>query len=265
MTIDFIGPGRPFTEKSVDDAARLLGVDTHTILAITEVETAGCGFLADRRPEILFERHIFHRLTGGQFDAICPGISAPTSGGYRKAGALEYQRLALAMRLDEEAALRSTSWGLGQTMGFNAGMVGYESAGAMVAEFLRGEDVQLMAIARFCNKRGLADELRAHDWTAFAHAYNGPNFSANNYDGKLRVSYQRLKNGKAFDLDVRTAQVYLRYLCFYSGRIDGIAGPATARALEKMQSQHGLPATATLDDRTRAALHEHYTALVAGV
>jgi hypothetical protein len=35
------------------------------------------------------------------------------------------------MRLDEEAALRSTSWGLGQTMGFNAGMVGYESAGAM--------------------------------------------------------------------------------------------------------------------------------------
>ncbi len=265
MTIDFIGPGRPFTEKSVDDAARLLGVDTHTILAITEVETAGCGFLADRRPEILFERHIFHRLTGGQFDAICPGISAPTSGGYRKAGALEYQRLALAMRLDEEAALRSTSWGLGQTMGFNAGMVGYESAGAMIAEFLRGEDVQLMAIARFCNKRGLADELRAHDWTAFAHAYNGPNFSANNYDGKLRVSYQRLKNGKAFDLDVRTAQVYLRYLCFYSGRIDGIAGPATARALEKMQSQHGLPATATLDDRTRAALHEHYTALVAGV
>src|SRR5512144_179864 len=140
LTIHFIGPGRPFTEKAVNDAAGLLGVDTHTILAITEVETAGCGFLADRRPEILFERHIFHRLTGGQFDVVCPGLSSPRSGGYRKGGTLQYQRLALAMRLDEEAALRSTSWGLGQIMGFNAGMVGYESARAMIADFLRGED-----------------------------------------------------------------------------------------------------------------------------
>ena len=264
MTIDFVGPGRPFTEKSVGDAADLLGVDTHTILAITEVETAGCGFLADRRPQILFERHIFHRLTGGRFDAICPGVSAPTSGGYREAGALQYQRLALAMRLDEEAALRSTSWGLGQTMGFNAGIVGYDSAAAMIADFLRGEDAQLLAIARLCKKRGLADELRAQDWTAFAHAYNGPKFSANNYDGKLTAAYRRLKNGKGFDLGVRTAQVHLRYLGFYSGSIDGIDGPATARALAKMQGRYGLPVTATLDDGARAALHEHYTALIAG-
>jgi peptidoglycan hydrolase-like protein with peptidoglycan-binding domain len=61
---------------------------------------------------------------------------------------------------------------------------------------------------------------------------------------------------------VRTAQVHLRYLGFYSGRIDGINGPATARALEKMQSKHGLPVTANLDDRTRATLHEGYTALI---
>src|SRR5512132_4482844 len=112
----------------------------------------------------------------------------PTSGGYRDAGALQYQRLALAMRLDEEAALRSTSWGLGQTMGFNAGIVGYDSAAAMIADFLRGEDAQLLAIARLCKKRGLADELRAQDWTAFAHAYN--KLSANNYDGKLMAAYR---------------------------------------------------------------------------
>jgi hypothetical protein len=40
------------------------------------------------------------------------------------------------MQLDEEAALRSTSWGLGQTMGFNAGMVGYDSIDAMIADFV---------------------------------------------------------------------------------------------------------------------------------
>jgi hypothetical protein len=32
------------------------------------VETKGCGYLPDRRPQILYERHIFHRLTQGQFD-----------------------------------------------------------------------------------------------------------------------------------------------------------------------------------------------------
>jgi hypothetical protein len=264
LTIDFVGPGRPFTEESLGDAARLLGVDTHTILAITEVETAGCGFLADRRPQILFERHIFHRLTGGRFDAICPGVSASASGGYREAGALQYRRLALAMRLDEEAALRSTSWGLGQTMGFNAGIVGYDGVAPMIADFLRGEGAQLMAIARLCEKRGLAAALRARDWSAFAHGYNGPNFSANNYDGKLTAAYRRLKTGKGFDLGLRTAQIHLRYLGFYCGSIDGIDGPATARAVGKMQVKYGLPVTASLDDGTRAALHEHYTALIGG-
>jgi N-acetylmuramidase/Putative peptidoglycan binding domain len=262
MAVQLVGAGLPFTEDSVEQAADLLGVDRHTILAITEVETAGCGFLADRRPQILFERHIFHRLTGGQFDAICPGISAPSSGGYGKGGAYQYQRLELAMHLDAEAALRSTSWGMGQTMGFNAGLVGYQSTAAMIEAFAACEHAQLIAIARFCKKRGLADELRALDWIAFAHAYNGPNFSANDYDSKLRACYQRLKNGNGPDLKVRTAQVHMMYLGHYSGRIDGIKGPATGRALESVQRTHGLPVTGTLDDRTQATLEEQYAALI---
>src|SRR5512132_246767 len=136
----------------------------------------------------------------------------PTSGGYQEAGALQYRRLALAMRLDEQAALRSTSWGLGQTMGFNAGIVGYDGVAAMVADFLRGEGAQLVAIARLCEKRGLAVALRARDWSTFAHGYNGPSFSANNYDGRLTAAYRRLTTGKGFDLGVRTAQIHLRYL-----------------------------------------------------
>jgi hypothetical protein len=53
-------------------------------LAITEVQTAGRGF-SPTDDRILLAL-IFHRLTGGHFDAICPGVSAE-SGGYRKAGA----------------------------------------------------------------------------------------------------------------------------------------------------------------------------------
>lgn len=262
MAVQFVSAGLPFTGESVQEAADLLGVDRETILAITEVETAGCGFLADRRPQILFERHIFHGLTGGRFDAVCPEISAPAPGGYGRCGAHQYRRLGSAMQLDCEAALRSTSWGMGQTMGFNAQLVGYRSAAEMVEAFAAGEEAQLIAVARFCKKRGLNDELRSRDWTAFAHAYNGRNFTANNYDGKLCAAYRRLKKGKGLDLRVRTAQVHLMYLGLYSGRIDGVNGPATSRALASVQNRCGLSVSGTCDERTRATLEEQYAALI---
>jgi hypothetical protein len=262
MAVQFIAAARPLTEESVQQAANVLGVDRHTILAIAEVETAGCGFLADRRPQILFERHIFHRLTGGQFDAISPRISAPTCGGYGRCGAYQYERLELAVQLDSQAALRSTSWGMGQIMGFHAEMVGYRDAAEMVEAFADSEQAQLLAIARFCKKRGLDDELRSQDWTGFAYAYNGPKFSVNNYDGKLRACYQRMKNAKGLDLKVRTAQMHMMYLGLYSGKIDGLKGPATRRALARLQKRCGLPVNGNLDGRTQAALDEQYAALV---
>jgi hypothetical protein len=262
MPLGFAGSGLPYTEKSVKTAADLLGVDVATILAIAEVETAGCGFLADRRPQILFERHIFHSLTAGLFHAACPAVSAPVSGGYGRCGAFQYQRLALAMQLDEAAALRSTSWGIGQTMGFNAGLVGYDSTLAMIRDFAASEEAQLLAIARFCQKRGLVDELRAQDWTAFAYAYNGPNFSANNYGLRLKASYARLKSGRGPDLRLRTAQVQMMYLGFYRGRIDGVDGPGTNQALTKLQKKYGLPVTGRLDEKTQEKLHDCYTKLI---
>src|SRR5204863_9082982 len=34
------------------------------------VETSGCGYLPDRRPKILFERHVFSRLTEHRYDGL---------------------------------------------------------------------------------------------------------------------------------------------------------------------------------------------------
>jgi hypothetical protein len=39
---------------------------------VVVVETWGCGFLPDRRPGILFGRHVFNAHTGGRFDTA-PG------------------------------------------------------------------------------------------------------------------------------------------------------------------------------------------------
>src|SRR5689334_9469520 len=114
MSIDrFIGLGTPLTQDGLDRSAQLIGVNVPTLWAVIFTETSGCGFFGDRRPKILFERHIFHRLTGGRFDADDPDISQPTPGGYGPSGAHQYDRLAAAILLDRQAALQSASWGLG--------------------------------------------------------------------------------------------------------------------------------------------------------
>src|SRR4029077_1061427 len=131
------------------------------------VETAGCGFLADRRPRLLFERHVFHRRTNGAFDATHPAISNALPGGYL-GGPLEFDRLAEAAALDRRAALESASWGIGQVMGSNAAQAGFPDVEAMVAASIDGEDAQLAATAAFIRAEGLHTPLAAHDWTAFA-------------------------------------------------------------------------------------------------
>jgi hypothetical protein len=102
----------------------------------------GCGYLSDRRPIILFERHIFHHQTTGVYDESNPSISSAVPGGYR-GGAAEYERLQEAMMLNEHAALNSVSWGIGQIMGMNSGLVGFQSVESMVAAMVDDEDAQL--------------------------------------------------------------------------------------------------------------------------
>jgi hypothetical protein len=65
---EFVGRSRALSEEGISGAAQSLSVNAQEIWAVLFVETSGCGFLPDRRPQILFERHIFHRLTKGRFD-----------------------------------------------------------------------------------------------------------------------------------------------------------------------------------------------------
>src|SRR5512147_1186377 len=120
----FTGAGTPLSEIGLNSAAEDVGAGLPALWAVMTVETRGCGFLPDRRPQILFERHVFHERTGGKYSSRAPGISNPAAGGYGPAGAHQYDRLESAMQLDRKAALESTSWGLGQVMGFNAATAG---------------------------------------------------------------------------------------------------------------------------------------------
>jgi hypothetical protein len=250
----FAADGTPLTQDGVTTAAGVLGAGVPELWAVISVETSGFGFLPDRRPKILFERHIFHRLTGGRYDATNPDISQPTAGGYGAAGNHQYDRLAVAEQLDAAAALQSASWGLGQVLGENFSSVGFADPADMVAAMVAAEDRQLAAMAAFIDNNGLAPALRQHDWTALARGYNGPDYAAHNYNGLLQRFYGMYSTGPAPDLTVRAAQVYLTYKGFSPGGVDGINGPNTIAAVKRFQASAGLPQTGVIDDALLALL-----------
>src|SRR5580700_7067211 len=147
--MEFVGKSLALSPEGLAAAATQLSVGTAEIAAVFSVETRGAGYLPDRRPQILFERHYFSRLTAGQFDATNPEVSAPTPGGYGDSGAHQYDRLSEAIGLNREAALRSASWGLAQVMGDNYPAAGFAGVEQMVAAVSDSEDAQLEAMAGF--------------------------------------------------------------------------------------------------------------------
>jgi hypothetical protein len=249
----FRGRGAPLGEAGFAAVFDLLGVAAPEVWAVLTVETRGCGFLPDRRPLILFERHVFRRETEGKWDHEHPDLSNPRGGGY-VGGAGEYGRLARAIGLDRLGALRSASWGLGQVMGFNHRVAGYGDVESMVEAMLESEDAQLLAMARFVDAEGLSSALRSHHWAAFARGYNGPDFARNQYDARLAAAYARFAQGPAPDLTLRSAQVALTYLGYTPGPIDGIPGRFTRSALSQFQAQEGLDPSGDLDLATAERL-----------
>lgn len=238
------------------DALDLADLGAAELWAVLDVETSGRGFLASRRPQILFERHVFSAETKGRWDATNPEVSAPSPGGYGATGEHQYDRLAQAIELDRSAALRSASWGLGQVMGFNADRAGYAGVEEMVAAMLESEGRQLAAAVRFLTAMHLDRPLRQRDWPTFARGYNGAGYAANRYDARLAASYQRFASGGLPDLRIRAAQLWLSYLGLEPGKVDGFLGRLTRSAMNAFQQSQGMAASEGLDDATFDALRQ---------
>lgn len=83
MTNSFLGKAAPLTQQGFNEVLKQIGGDAPSLWALLTVETCGFGFFPDRRPKILFERHIFHKRTKGRHSAAHPDISSSASGGYK--------------------------------------------------------------------------------------------------------------------------------------------------------------------------------------
>ncbi len=284
---DFRGAAVRLVDLDLPRAGKLIGVGEDEIHAIMEVESRGAGFDKTGRPVILFEPHIFWKELGPgrKRDAATRAGLAYPRWGTKPYPKDSYPRLMDAIEIDERAALRSTSWGLGQVMGFNHVAAGFDTVQAMVAAFCDSEEAQLDGMIRFIDASGLGDDVRRHDWRAFARGYNGAGFDKNRYDKRLAAAFKKWANlpDTPFTLDhakdederatlpsspppsltfterahIKAVQERLIDLGYVMvGKADGSAGPRTAGAIAAFQTENGYPVTGKIDDTLISQLQD---------
>ena len=259
MPGEFVGDPSPLVIADYERAARDLRCSVAAIRAVAHVESRG-GYLPDGRPKILFERHKFHRFTGGRWSGSHSGISWASPGGYL-GGTREYDRLEEAIALDREAALKSASWGAFQIMGFNHDTVGFDNVEDFVAAMVANSGNQLDAFVAFIKTNRLDDELQRLDWKGFARGYNGPNYHINNYDKKMADAYAIFIGGGAHTDnphpvlrmgDRGQAVMHLQELLGIA--TDGDFGPMTKATVVKFQQARKLHADGIVGSQTWAEL-----------
>lgn len=205
---------KKLTDSQIRELASENGFEYKVIKAIHQVESRGAGFLRDGQPKILFERHIFYRelnklgfkTLANQMSAIDPTLCHPRPTPKGKYGDTSQQHtrlqnaqdLLLKARPDadknlqaviRECALKACSWGLGQIMGFNYKLAGFDNLQDFINAMYASEKAQLQAMISFLKSVGLTRAMENKDWRAIARAYNGVAYAKFDYHNKLARAY----------------------------------------------------------------------------
>jgi peptidoglycan hydrolase-like protein with peptidoglycan-binding domain len=178
-------------------------IDPAALKAIYLVEANGNAFLNDGRVKILFEAHIMYRQLKEHFPNVDleaalkdhPNVvSKRWNRDLYAGGSKEYNRYAEAQNIQRQAAMKSTSFGAFQIMGFNHKLCGYDYVEDFVAAMEASELNHADAVVKFIKSNKLDIHLKNKDWAKFARGYNGPGYAANKYDEKLASAYKKFNS-----------------------------------------------------------------------
>ncbi len=177
--------------KYLQERADAMGVPVEGLAAVLHVESSGTGFKPDGRMIIRFENHIFFSQWGSSNKAVFDkhfkfdpdkkweghqwrrdenGAWEPC----HASQAQEWNTLDFARSLADEGAIKSASYGVGQTMGFNFEKLGYKSAKEMFDSMNGALKPQIDGMFSFIQgTKNCYEGLKARDYVKFASGYNG--------------------------------------------------------------------------------------------
>lgn len=156
------------------DDAKALSCEVIDIMTVANVESKGYGFDPEDFPKTLFEGQWFHRFTNGKYDQSHPDLSYPKWDKKKyKDWRGEKERLARAIALDREAAIKSASWGTFQIMGFNYKDCGCTDLQEFVNRMCGQSNDHLAMFTSLMLKWELNKALADHLWEVVAERYNG--------------------------------------------------------------------------------------------
>ncbi|MDX1919652.1 MAG: N-acetylmuramidase domain-containing protein [Candidatus Caenarcaniphilales bacterium] len=184
----------------ITEKAHEKNIEPAVLKAIVEVESSGSGFYSEGHPQagkckVRFEPDYFAKFTGVNPFFIPKSLSLVEAKKVPEyTGRLAYEK---ALMHSPASAIKATSFGLGQIMGFNYLRVGYNSLIEFKDAMEEGEYKQLEALIEFIvSDQSLLKAAQEKDFISVARLYNGAHYAERAYDKKLVSAYQALSRKK---------------------------------------------------------------------
>ncbi|MBD9426001.1 DUF3380 domain-containing protein [Pseudomonas sp. PDM15] len=202
--------GGEVKDEDIRSAAAELRCEPGLVYAIARQESAHSSFInidGEKIPSILYERHQFRRYSGnpafaeshpeiygaaykrarqnrsGAYIEVNTGTEISLQDIYGPSGRFQYERLMAAYRLNEDAALKSCSWGKFQIMGFNHEAAGFRTVKEFTAAMSTGDAEHIKAFLKFARSNSiLLNGLREKNFEKIAEGHNGSGWRGINPD-----------------------------------------------------------------------------------
>ena len=169
-------------------------IEPKLLQAFIKVESGGKGFDSKTGKILIqFEPAWFKKMAN-----FAPSGAWSVNGVERQAK--EWEAFNNAFAIDREAAMKATSIGLPQIMGFHWKRLGYANVGAMWDDFKVSEENQIKALEKFImTDARLLKAFEQKDWHMMAYIYNGSGYAAQAhrlgivpYNIQLQKAYEAL-------------------------------------------------------------------------
>lgn len=198
--------------NDIVDEARKLRVEPALLQAIIKTEARASGFQWGifkgskyLEPIILYECHVAYRvivaksgleeanrLAKAHPDIINPKPYYSKKNPYKYGlYANQHKKLQKCVAVaGYDVAMQAASWGIGQVLGENWKMCGYDSVRAFINDAYGSEKTQLTMMCNYLKgKKGMLVAMQEFNYDKIAYLYNGEDYAVNDYHTKIEKAH----------------------------------------------------------------------------